>query len=89
MVRKLRLVFYNLFNSSVEGALGSFFAGRDLQMVPITKCPMQSEWFKKFALGCLKYMGQVVKPNMVMTIEVAMELLRRLEVDSRRLGGMR
>lgn len=76
-----------MYNASVEGALGHVFVGKDVRTALITCCPTQSEWFEKFALGCLKRMGQVVKSNMAITMDVALELLRRLETAGRQRGG--
>lgn len=86
-VRKLHLAFSNMYNSSASGALSHLFIVWKFRTSLITKCPTQTECIKKFALGHLKRMGQVVKSNMTMTMEVALKLLQRLETEGRLMGG--
>uniref|UniRef100_A0A7S4K4E0 Uncharacterized protein n=1 Tax=Odontella aurita TaxID=265563 RepID=A0A7S4K4E0_9STRA len=87
MVRKLRSAFSNLYNASLGMAVSQRYLGRDLWLSLLTQCPNQSLWFKRFALCCLNQIGQIVKFNAAMTIEVVLEILQRLDIDTIRADG--
>lgn len=86
-VRKLCSAYANLFNLSLRGAEAHVYLGRELRSALLTKCPTQTDWFEKFALGCIKRMRQVVKSNMALSMEVMLELLPRVEAAAREARG--
>ena len=52
-----------------------------------TKYPTQSFWFQKFNLGCLKRMGQVVKKDLGIAIEVLIQMLELIKSDIQKVEG--
>lgn len=79
-IRKLRGAYSNLHHASAAGA-GEVvaFGGDDRQYSALTCCPTQSRWFARFTLGCKKRMGQDIRPDLAMSIEVLHALIRELE----------
>ena len=74
-IRKLRSAHSNQYMASVKGALASATLGRTLGKTFLTQCPTNSIWFERFAMGCLKRMGQIVKQDLGISIEVELALL--------------
>lgn len=48
---------------------------------------MKTAWFGKFALDCLKRIGQIVHSDMMMSVEVLLELLSSVEAAAREARG--
>jgi len=59
-LRKLRAAYSNFYHASATSAATTMTMGRDKAKSFLTNCPTQSAWFKRFAKGCLKRMGQEV-----------------------------
>ena len=47
----------------------------------VTDCPTSSMWFDHFMMGCHSRMGDIVKKDFAVSIEVLHELMRRLDQD--------
>lgn len=82
-IQNLRLAMSNLESASTAGATSAMVVGKDFHTAVIMQSPTRTEWFKKFALSCLKRMGQVVRSDLAVTIEVMLELMARLEMMAR------
>ena len=74
-IRKLRSAHSNQYMASLRGALTSATLGWTLGKSFLTQTPTNSLWFERFAMGCLKRMGQVVKQDLGISIEVELALL--------------
>lgn len=58
----------------------NFYLGfDDKKKQSISSCPTMSDWFGRFALGCKKRMGQDVQPQLGLSIEGMLEMMRELE----------
>ena len=78
-IRKLRSAYSNQFMASVKGALASATLGRTFGKTYLTQCPTNSLWFERFSMGCLKRMGQIVKQDLGISIEVELALLELIK----------
>jgi hypothetical protein len=79
-IRKMRSGFSNAWGASAKGMLFNISTGKeDRKKDRLTQCPTDSEWFGKFILGCKKRMGQDVRPQLGLSIEVMKEYMKRLE----------
>ena len=41
----------------------------------VLSCPTSSEWFYRFALGCKKRMGQDVRPDLAVSVDLLLKVL--------------
>jgi len=84
-IRKLRSAYSNLYEASAMGARDtlSLVSSVAMNTGQMTACPTQSSWFTRFSLGCRKRMGQIVKQDLGISIEVFMALLDefRIRID--------
>ena len=69
-IRKERSCFSNFFHASAAGSSAMSTLGRDTAKSFLTNCPTQSLWFERFSRGCLYRMGEVVKQDLAISIEV-------------------
>ena len=74
-IRKLRSAHSNQYMDSVRFALTSATIGRMMSNTFLTQCSTNSLWFGRFSMGCLKRMGQIVKQDLGISIEVELALL--------------
>jgi hypothetical protein len=70
-IRKLRAGFSNVFMASVLGneslcTMGGNNKGKQF----INNCPTNSPWFEQFARGCLSRMGQIVKQDRAVSLDL-------------------
>ena len=86
-IRKIRSVYSNSYMISSEGCDCATSSGRVGGKNFYTKCPTQSFWFQKFNLGCLKRMGQIVKKDLAISIDILLHLLRVIKDDIGRVDG--
>jgi hypothetical protein len=88
-VRKLRSSYSSLWRSSSQGAAFNLTAGRDSRGVSVnlSDCPTDSDWFNRFTQGMRKRMGQDVRPQLGISVEVVLVLLKRLEEKWKILPG--
>lgn len=80
-IRKLRSAYSNAYLASAKACEVSATMGRASTKYFLTQCPTQSLWFERFAYGCLKRMGQVIKRDLAISIEVMTHLMHQLETD--------
>jgi hypothetical protein len=78
-IRKLRAGFSNLYMSSVAGAATLRTVGTDRAKHHLTDSPTQSLWFERFSHGCLLRMGQEVRQDWALPLEVVHALMAQLE----------
>jgi hypothetical protein len=88
-MRKFRSAYSNLYHASAEGASALATLGRDTAKTFLTACPTQSLWFKRFARGCLRRMGQEVRQDLALSVPVMLELQRVLDQEWTEGGGIR
>ncbi len=79
-VRKFRSTISNAFQASTEGQQAAVIA-KDTRKVVLTKCPTYGTWFKKITRGMHKHMGDVVRLDKALSLEIFHEILKLLEED--------
>lgn len=79
-VRKFRSSFSNVHKASKEGQQGSVMM-RDTAKMTISTCPTDGLFFEKFTKGCHKCMGDLVKPDRALSVEILVEIMFLLEVE--------
>lgn len=79
-IRKVRSTFTNLHNASVNGMGSSTLMG-DGRKMHFTDSLTHSLWYDRFIQGCHKRMGDVIKPNLAVSVEVMQSLMHRWEKD--------
>jgi len=78
-IRKLRAGFHNVYMASVEGASCLRSVGGDKAKHFINHCNTHSTWFEHFAAGCLRRMGQEIRQDRAISLNVMHALLHHLE----------
>ncbi len=79
-VRKFRAAFSNMWQASVEGGLDAI-AVRNTSKLTQTSCPTYGEWYERFSLGLHKRMGDVVRQDKAISVEVMGALMEEFEKD--------
>lgn len=74
-IKKLRSAHSNQYMASVRGALAPATLGRTMDRTFLIQCSTNSLWFERFSMSCLKRMGQIVKQDLGISIEVELALL--------------
>ena len=80
-IRSLRSAFSNLYLASVDGAYCQRSVGRETSKLFFTESPTQSLFFERFATGCKRRMGQEVRQDLAMSLDVMHALMEELEKD--------
>lgn len=75
-IRKERSCFSNFYHASAVGSTAQSTLGRDTAKSFLTKCPTQSLWFERFSKGCLYRMGEVVKQDLAISIDVMLCMMK-------------
>ena len=78
-IRKLRAGFTNVYMTSVSGTESLRTVGGDRVKHSLSDCPTHSTWFERFSKGCLSRMGQIVKQDRAISLELMHEFLQLLE----------
>lgn len=79
-VRKFRSAFSNAYHASVEG-LGATVLAKDTRKLVVTKCPTYGEFFERFMRGLHKRMGEIVRPDRALSLDLMKEIMVQLERD--------
>jgi hypothetical protein len=79
-IRKLRAGFSNVYMASLAGTQCLCTIGGDRAKHYLTQCPTQSLWFKRFVLGCLKWMGQDIRQDWAISIGAMQALMASFEL---------
>jgi len=80
-IRKLRAGYSNVHMASLIGQDSLRFMGGDKAKQYICSCPTNSLWFDRFAKGCLSRMGQLVKQDRAVSLELMHALCSLLEQE--------
>jgi hypothetical protein len=80
-IRKLRSGFTNVYLCSKAETEELHTVGGDSAKHSLSKCPTHSLWFERFTKGCLSRMGQIVKQDRAISVEVMLALLGALETE--------
>jgi DNA-binding XRE family transcriptional regulator len=82
-IRKTRVYCSNLWDAmaaeSVGGATIGLVSEDKRKMSELTTSPMQSRWFRRFIRGCRGRMGQDVRPDLAISIDVMHKLMNYCE----------
>jgi len=73
-MRKLRSAFSNVFHASKLNS-GLVTMAQDTRKTMVTDSPTYGIWFQRFMLGCHKRMGEKLKQDMGVSIEVMLALM--------------
>jgi len=79
-VRKLRAALSNVYHASVEGQQATVMA-KDTRKLVVTKCPTYGEFFERFTKGMHKRMGEDIRPDKAISIQLMKELSSQLEEE--------
>lgn len=82
-MRKLHASYSNMYHASARSCTEILTLGRDTAKSFLTACPTQSSWFERFCSGCLQRMGQEVKQDLAISIQVMLALQNELEKEWR------
>lgn len=79
-VRKFRSAYSNIHKASSEGQQGSVMM-KDTAKMSVSTCSTDGPFFEKFTKGCHKRMGDIVKPDRALAVEILAEILNLMEVE--------
>jgi hypothetical protein len=77
-VQKFRSSFSNIYHASAEGQQAMVMA-KDMHKLVVTKCLTYGEFFERFMKGLHKRMGEVVRPDRALPLDVLIQICRILE----------
>lgn len=86
-IRKIRAAYTNAYMASLTGSLATVSLGSQNAKTFLTNAPTKSLWFERFCSGCLKRMGQNVKQDLAISIDVLLELLDAIRERARSTKG--
>lgn len=69
-VRKLRAGYSNVFMASAAGQDSLRLMGGDKAKQHLCQCPTNTLWFERFSKGCLSRMGQIVRQDRAVSLEL-------------------
>jgi hypothetical protein len=79
-VRKFRSIFSNIHHASVQGLQPTIMA-KDTRKLVVTNCPTYGEYFERFIQGMHKRMGEIVKQDRALCLDVLLMIFHALEQD--------
>jgi len=79
-VRKFRAAASNSYHSSAQGQ-GEVVMAKEMRKLAVTQCPTYSDFFERFNKGLHKRMGEVVRPNRAISMDILMEIFNMLETE--------
>jgi hypothetical protein len=77
-VRKFRSAFSNAYHASAERQDAMVMA-KDTRKLTVTKCPTYGEFFERFVRGLHKRMGEIVRLDRALSVEILKEIFVSLE----------
>jgi len=80
-MRKLCAAYSNMFHASARSNTETLTLGRDVSKSFLTTCPTQYGWFERFSSGCLQRMGQGVKQDLAVSIQLMLAFQAGLESE--------
>ncbi len=78
--RRLKSAYSNFYYSLHWGEALSVMA-YEMQKLITTPCPTYRYWYQRFSAGMHKRMGDVVKSDYAVTLEITKELLEQLDLE--------
>jgi hypothetical protein len=78
---KLWAAYSNMFMSSLVGSETLKTVGGEMAKMYLLQLPTNSLWFERFALGCLRRMGQDVRQDWAITLQAMHGLIDSLEEE--------
>jgi hypothetical protein len=78
-IRKLRAAYTNVYMASAKGIESLRTVGGERVKHFLNDCPTHSSWFEKFGRGCLSRMGQVIKQDRAVSLDLMHSLMTMLE----------
>jgi hypothetical protein len=81
--RKFRSFFFNYWNVSVKGSQLDTVAVRETTKLIVTSSPTNKDWFERFLKGMHCRMGDTHHPDLGISIEIMVELMKQFERDWR------
>jgi len=88
-LRKLRAGFSNVFMASSASQGSLRLMGGDKAKQHLCNCPTNSLWFERFAKGCLSRMGQIVRQDRAVSLELMHALCSLLEQEWEAASGLK
>lgn len=79
-VRKFRSAVSNVYHASLEGQ-GAMVMAKDTRKLVVTECPTYGSWFEKTMKGMHKRMGDDVRPDRALALDILKEIMKLLESD--------
>jgi hypothetical protein len=80
-IRKLRAAYSNIYMTSLDGAQSLRSVGGEKAKFFLNYCPTHSLWFEQFARGCFSPMGQLVRQNRAVSLDVMHEFQNMIEEE--------
>jgi hypothetical protein len=77
----MRSSFSNAYHASAEGFSGSTVMAKDTKTLLVMECPTHGTWFASFVCGCHKRMGNIVKPDRAVFLEVIHHIIKMVDND--------
>jgi hypothetical protein len=77
-IRKLRAGYSNVFMASVGGVQSLRTVGGERAKHYLNQCPTHLLWFERFSKGCLSRMGQIVKQDLAISLDIMHALMDSL-----------
>ena len=85
-MRKIRGVFANAHHASADGYASSSVMAKDTRKMMVTDCVTYGTFFENFVRGCHKRMGDIVKPDRAISLDVLHHIMSLVESDYRTAG---
>jgi hypothetical protein len=79
-MRKLRSMFNNVWQASARGQSPMVMA-KEKNKLSVLESKTHCEFFERFVRGAHKRMGDIVKPDMALSLPILHEIMRLIEAD--------
>lgn len=79
-VRKFRSAVSNVYHASVTGQ-GAMVMAKDTRKMVVTECPTYDSWFEKAMKGMHKRMGDDVRPDRALSLDILLAIMRIVARD--------
>lgn len=76
-MRKMRGAFANVYHASAQASGGTVMA-KDSRTLRVTQCATHHDWFERFVRGVHKRMGDLVKPDQALSLDVMHKIMQEL-----------
>jgi hypothetical protein len=77
-IRKLRSAYFNVYHASLHGQNATVMA-KETRKLSVTTCPTYAEFFEWFMRGMHKRMGEIIKPDRALSLNILKEIMAYLE----------